>query len=111
MRTKGVEPLLSPLLSAGITLIETAQQPIAAQQIPGTAEKTVKIRDGGGVTIKLKFVDLARGLAVIAMGNVPTGVERLVETVNVLEQVGLQELLVKLAVAPDGKPKMVNVTG
>jgi hypothetical protein len=44
------------------------------------------------------------------MRKVPVGVEALVEIISVLEHVGLQGLLVKLAVAPAGRPEALRVT-
>ena len=57
------------------------------------------------------MVDLASGEPVMVMVEVPAGVLALVLMVRVLEQVGLQGLLVKVAVAPAGRPEAARVTG
>jgi hypothetical protein len=62
------------------------------------------------LTTKLKLVLLPKGLPVTVIGKLPLGVEALVEIVSALEQVGLQALFVKLALAPDGKPETLKVT-
>ena len=62
------------------------------------------------MTTKLNPVVLLGALPVTVMEKVPVEVEALVEIVNVLEQVGLQGLFVKAAVAPEGRPEALRVT-
>jgi hypothetical protein len=53
---------------------------------------------------------LLNGEPVTVIGNVPVGVEVEVESVRVLEQVGLHGLLLNPAVAPEGSPEAESVT-
>jgi len=63
-------------------------------------------------TVKLKVVVLVTPppVAVTVIGKVPAGVELVVLTVRVEEQVGLQEADEKEAVAPVGRPEAEKVT-
>jgi hypothetical protein len=63
-----------------------------------------------GFTTKLKVVVFPSGLPVTVIVYVPVGVEALVAMVSVLEQVGVQGLLLKLAVAPGGRPEALRLT-
>ncbi|MEK9186447.1 MAG: hypothetical protein AAB885_02560 [Patescibacteria group bacterium] len=65
------------------------------------------------LTIKLKLVDLGMPLAenpLTVIEYVSAGVSGLVEIVRVLLQFGLHEVVLRLALAPDGKPKMESDT-
>ncbi len=56
------------------------------------------------------MVVLPRGVPVTWMGNVPVGVDPLVEIVSVLEQVGVQAVGENDAVAPVGSPEAAKET-
>ena len=66
----------------------------------------------GAFTVRLKFVVLVTPppAAVTVIRKVPAGVELVVLTVSVEEQVGLQEADEKEAVAPLGRPEAEKVT-
>jgi hypothetical protein len=62
------------------------------------------------VTVRVRVVVLFKGVPVTVIVELPTGVVALVAIVSVLVQVGLHGLVVKLAVAPAGKPEAASVT-
>jgi hypothetical protein len=64
-------------------------------------------------TVRLNEVDrdIAPSLPLTVIGNVPLGVELLVEIVRADEQLGLQETLEKAEAAPLGKPETENEMG
>ena len=66
----------------------------------------------GRLTVKLKLVVFVTPppLAVTVTVELPAGVELLVLTVRMEEQVGLQEADEKEAVAPVGRPEAVKMT-
>ena len=67
----------------------------------------------GCVTAKLNEVVrvIPPPVAETVIVEVPAGVEALVVRVSADEQVGLQLVIEKKAVAPEGKPEAENVTG
>jgi hypothetical protein len=66
----------------------------------------------GRLTVKLKLVVFVTPppVAVTVIVEVPAGVELVVLTVRMEEQVGLQEADEKEAVAPVGRPEAVKMT-
>ena len=58
----------------------------------------------------MNVVVFPSGLPVTVIREVPMGVEALVAIVSVLGQVGLQEVGLKVAVAPVGKPEAARET-
>ena len=66
----------------------------------------------GRLTVKLKLVVFVTPppVAVTMIVEIPAGVELVVLTVRMEEQVGLQEADEKEAVAPVGRPEAVKMT-
>ena len=62
------------------------------------------------LTTRLNTVVRPRGVPVTVIGTVPVGVDELVEMVNCVEQVGVQAVGVKEAVAPLGSPEAEKET-
>jgi hypothetical protein len=65
---------------------------------------------GAVVTTRLKLVVRFSGLPVTVIGNVPVGVDPVVEMVSMLVHVGLHVPGAKPAVAPLGSPEAENAT-
>ena len=59
----------------------------------------------------MRLVVLLSGEPVMVIVEEPTGVVALVLIVKTLEQLGLQDVEAKLAVAPVGSPEALKVTG
>lgn len=117
-----MEPLAAVAVRVTTVPLEYGSEQSDPQVIPGGVLVTVPLPVPDLVTVRvnlgtvefttrLKLVVRPSGLPVTGMGYVPAGVETLVVMVKVLEQVGLHGLLVKLALAPEGKPETLRVTG
>jgi hypothetical protein len=102
---------LLPFQPEFVGLAEAVQEVAFAKlQVRETvAGEGVKVRVGGGVvegtTVKIKLVVLESGEPVTVIVELPVGVEAVVLIVTVVEQVGLQDVGEKLAVAPEGSPE------
>jgi hypothetical protein len=64
------------------------------------------------VTLRVKTVVLVTPppVEITVMGNLPTGVDPVVTTFNIVEHVGLQEVEEKDPVTPAGKPATLKET-
>ena len=107
----------SPSLLRSMYQLRFVPEPVAVTVWPGVkvlpCAGEVMAMEAADVTVRLKLVVFVTPppAPVTAIVRVPVGVEAEVATVSRLEQVGLQVLCEKEALAPEGSPDAEKETG